>query len=384
MEDNEQNNDEQPGDNDNEKKIRFLRAALYFAFGAFVVLWMLLFLNGCAPQRSAAGDGGDKKVSQLANNRVVLYCSVDEVYAKPLIKQLEAKTGLRIDALFDTEATKTAGLANRIRAERDRVRADVFWSSALLQTLLMSDEGLLQPTNSPAANDLPAQFKGKDWVGVGARARLAMQSISKTAGVGGQAESVLSVSGNTLGLSAPTGISNPQFGTASDWATALSGRMGQKKTVQFFRDLKAQRVRILPGNGDVARAVADGDLHMGVTDSDDFLAQLARTHSATMPTVPDAVENCVLVPGAASILKGAPNPLGAQKLFDALVSAQNEKALTVAMPGVFSLRHLGDKANWQSGGIDFSFMKNAPRDDYAKWPTLWKELREPLNQIFAS
>lgn len=370
--------------NDNEKKIRFLRSALYFAFGAFVLLWTLMILQGCTPQTTTQGEASRTSGGQLANNRVVLYCSVDEVYAKPLIKQLESQTGLKIDALFDTEATKTAGLANRIRAERDRVRADVFWSSALLQTLLMSDEGLLEEYDSPAAKDVPASFKGKDWAGVGTRARVAMHDMRMASFDRNTPSMVVGVSGNTLDLGGPLGISNPQFGTASDWATALSGRLGEKKTLQFFRDLKKRGVRVLPGNGDVARAVADGQLVTGVTDSDDFLAQLKRSKKDFRPYQTVATNNAIMVPGAVSILKGSPNPEGAKKLFDAIVSAQNEKALIQQMPGVFSLRRLKDKANWQSGGVDFSFMMNAPPDDYAKWPATWRQIREPLNQIFAS
>src|SRR3712207_9430054 len=70
-----------------------------------VTLWLLLLLSGCNRQ------------SVPSTNRVVLYCSVDDVYARPIIKRLEAETGLRIDALYDTEATKTAGLGARLPAE---------------------------------------------------------------------------------------------------------------------------------------------------------------------------------------------------------------------------------------------------------------------------
>jgi hypothetical protein len=41
---NEQNNRNEQN-NKNEKRIRFLRTALYFSFGAFMVLWILAFLR---------------------------------------------------------------------------------------------------------------------------------------------------------------------------------------------------------------------------------------------------------------------------------------------------------------------------------------------------
>ena len=358
---------------DQEKKIRFLRAALYFSFGAFVVLWSLLAMGGCTPK------SGEKAATK--SNRVVLYCSVDEVYAKPLIQKLEAQTGLQIDALFDTEATKTAGLANRIRAERNRTRADVFWSSALLQTLLMSEEKLLAPYDSASARDLPSQFREKDWAGVGTRGRVLVHMPTWSYRLPPQSQDVLSSAWEGMPLFVNLGISNPQFGTASDWSTALSSRRGAASTLDWFGKLKKNHVKILPGNGDVARQVADNVLTYGVTDSDDFLNQQRnKKRSALFLTQKDNV----LIPGAVSILQNAPNPENAKKLFDAIASAQNETNLTKQMPGVFSLRRLKEKSNFQSGGVDFSFLMNAPRDDYAKWPATWRKIREPLNQIFAS
>ncbi len=316
--------------------------------------------------------------------RVVLYCSVDEVYAKPLIKKLEAKTGLKIDALFDTEATKTAGLANRIRAERGRPRCDVFWSSALLQTLLMSDEGVLETYDSPAARDLPARFRGRDWVSVGARARVVMASGStfKTK----SAVDLADYPANVIGKMPAVAFSNPQFGTASDWVTALTQRKGSQKVLAMFVKFKENEAGVLPGNGDVARAVADCSvsgcgLYYGISDSDDYLAQKREKKPVSLF---QTVKDNVLVPGAVSILKGAPNPENAKKLLDAIASEEGERALTSQMPGVFSLRGLDKKSNFQSGGVDFSFLMNAPRDDYSKWAKAWREIREPLHQIFAS
>jgi iron(III) transport system substrate-binding protein len=186
----------------------------------------------------------------------VLYCSVDEVYAKPIIRDLEKRTGLRIDALYDTEATKTAGLATRIRAERRRPQGDVFWSSALLQTLLLKREGLLQAYQSPSAKDIPAAFKDKDgmWTGLGVRARVIVFH-----------ETTWGRPPNTLsyllwhGFQNKVGISNPQFGTASDWVAALATRQGVAKTLNYFRALKKNGVRVLPGNSIVAEKVARGE-----------------------------------------------------------------------------------------------------------------------------
>src|SRR5689334_11540155 len=111
-------------------------------------LCFALVISGCNTASSPDGKTAIAPKTPISN-RVVLYCSVDDVYAKPIVAALEKKTGLDIEPLYDVEAAKTAGLANRIRAEKKRPRADVFWSSALLQTLLLQREGLLEKYVSP-------------------------------------------------------------------------------------------------------------------------------------------------------------------------------------------------------------------------------------------
>jgi iron(III) transport system substrate-binding protein len=343
-------------------KQQILRLSIFLFFTIFVGLWLGLFLSGCKSNAPASSN----------NNRVVLYCSVDSVFARPLIKKLEEKTGLQIDAIFDTEATKTAGLANKIRAEKQRPRADVFWSSALLQTLLMNEEGLLEDYKSPAAQDLPTHFRGEGWAGVGVRGRIIVGQ--RTAGKTEPQLFDLKSQGQKLDA-----ISNPQFGTASDWVTAYGARHGQEKTLDYFKLLKSKGVQILPGNGDVATFVAANKIKSGVTDTDDYLAQIEKS-KGDFYVVPTKTEN-VLVPGAVSILKNSPNPENARKLFDAIVSAENEAALVKEMPGVFSLRQMNDDPNWKSGKEDFSFLKNSPVDDYSQWPKIWQDIREPLNEV---
>ncbi|MDQ3812475.1 MAG: extracellular solute-binding protein, partial [Armatimonadota bacterium] len=271
-----------------------------------------------------------------ASNRVVLYCSVDDVYARPIIRDLEKRTGLRIDALYDTEAAKTAGLANRIRAERDRPRGDVFWSSALLQTLLLNREGLLQPYQSPAASNIPRAFRAADgaWTGLGARPRVIVYH-----------QSVKNPPRSLQDLLQPrfkdkVGISNPQFGTASDWVAALATRWGRAKTLNYFRALKKNGVRVLAGNSVVADKVHRGELLAGVTDSDDFLAQMRKTSDGIRVHKLSATgtADVVLIPGSVAVLAKAPHPQAARRLMDALLSAATEQQLVKQMPGVLPLR----------------------------------------------
>ena len=330
-----------------------------------------VIFSGCKPQSAPP------VASKIASNRVVLYCSVDDVYAKPIIKDLEKQTGLKIDVLYDTEAAKTAGLANKIRAEKNRPQGDVFWSSALLQTLLLNREGLLQPYVSPLAKDIPAAFKAKNgsWTGLGVRARLIVHHED----MDDKSPSVLAdlLDKRWRGK---VGISNPQFGTASDWASALAVRWGRDKTLNYFRSLRQNGVRILPGNSVVAAKVGRRELLAGVTDSDDFFAEWRRAETLSSDGLKYQVwkKEAVFICGSVAILRGAPHPENARKLVDALLRAETQ--LCQQMSGVYPLH---EKTTFTDNGRfgDVRAMRLLTPDDSAKWPAAWDEIREPLAEI---
>jgi len=67
---------------------------------------------------------------------------VDQVYAGPVLKRFEVQTGINVLPVYDVEAAKTTGLANRIIAEAGNPQADVYWSGEFAQTIsLETPEG---------------------------------------------------------------------------------------------------------------------------------------------------------------------------------------------------------------------------------------------------
>src|SRR5436305_8369867 len=106
--------------------------------------------------------------------RVVLYTSVDRPVAEPVIREFERRTGIKVDLPTDTEATKSAGLAARLQAERENPKADVWWGNEVFHTINLADAGVLAPYDSPSAADVPARFKdaGHRWTGSALRARV--------------------------------------------------------------------------------------------------------------------------------------------------------------------------------------------------------------------
>src|SRR4051794_4808317 len=110
---------------------------------------------------------------------VVLYTSIDEPIARPIVRDFEKATGDKVVLVTDAEATKSVGLAERVRAEKDRPQADVFWGNEPFLTINLAEEGLLQEYDSASAKDVPPRFKDPEhrWTGNALRARVIAQAM---------------------------------------------------------------------------------------------------------------------------------------------------------------------------------------------------------------
>ena len=84
-------------------------------------------------------------------NRVVVYCAQDQVYAEPIFRDFEKQTGIKIGAVYDSEAVKTVGLANRLLAERLHPQCDVFWGNEEMRARQLAAQDTFRQTNGWAA-----------------------------------------------------------------------------------------------------------------------------------------------------------------------------------------------------------------------------------------
>ena len=244
---------------------------------------------------------------------VVLYSSVDSDVLRPIIDRFTAQTGIKVLIVGDTEATKTTGLVQRLIAEKERPRADVWWSSEALGTVQLSRAGLLEPYTS-AGNETefsggwPKDQRGKlgDWYGFALRARVKVT----------QADAPPPVDGDVGKIA----VANPRFGTTRSHLAHVLWSAGAE---DYTNLLKAARpaIRVCDGNAAVVRAVAQGEARTGFTDYDDVLAGRRngwKLHfEPSGPTIPNTV----------AIIRGGPNAAAARQLFDFILSAETERAL---------------------------------------------------------
>src|SRR5437763_12069648 len=109
-----------------------------------------------------------------ASGEVVVYSSVDDIFARPICEQFQKETGITTKLVPDTEETKSTGLLNRLIAEKDRPRADVFWSGDPVRAAILKTKGVSAAYHSKQAEGLPERCSDPDghWTGLSARAKV--------------------------------------------------------------------------------------------------------------------------------------------------------------------------------------------------------------------
>ena len=165
-----------------------------------------------------AADAGDPQP-------VVVYTALDRGFSEPILEAFERKTGIDVKAAYDFESTKTIGLVNRIRAEKNRPRCDVFWNNEIVNTIRLKQEGLLQACNPPEAANYPKQFKDPDgfWYGFAARARVLIVN-TKLVKAGTEPKSIFDLT--DAKWKSKVGIAKPLFGTTASHVACLFASLG--------------------------------------------------------------------------------------------------------------------------------------------------------------
>lgn len=264
--------------------------------------------------------------TQSAERQVTVYVSTDRVFSEPVLREYERRSGVTVNAVYDTEETKSTGLANRLLAEKARPQADVFWSNEPVRTLVLKSRDVLAPYTSPSANGIPVVLVDPEgyWTGFSARIRVIAYNTTLVK----PDEAPRSV----FDLADPkwrgqVAIADPRFGSTSFHVAALYALAGEDRMDDFFRRLKANDVRIVDGNSVVRDLVARGEVKVGLTDTDDVNVALEDGQPIAM-VLPDRDGLGVpVMPNMVSLIANAPHPDEGRKLVDYLLSADVERQL---------------------------------------------------------
>jgi iron(III) transport system substrate-binding protein len=263
---------------------------------------------------------------QRGTHEVVVYTSVDQVFSEPIFQEFERQTGTTVRAVFDTEETKSTGVLNRIIAEAQSPRTDVFWSGDPVRPFLLVKRGLVEPYVSTNAASIPAAFKAPDgtWTGFAARARILLVNTARVPP--GEAPRSIRDLANPR-WKGQTAMANPLFGTTTMHIAALFAASGDEQAQAFLRDLRANEIRVASSNGEVKRLVVGGEVAFGLTDTDD--AHEALEHGAPVQAVypdEDGIGTLVM-PTTVVLIKGGPHPADGRRLIDFLLSPEVERRM---------------------------------------------------------
>jgi iron(III) transport system substrate-binding protein len=248
------------------------------------VLGALLFgmISGCTKK-------DDNKV-------LIIYTSQDQVYAEPILKEFSQQTGIEARAVYDSEAVKTVGLANRLLAERAHPQCDVFWNNEELRTRQLAAQNI---------------FRKKDpWRAFGSRSR---QIVVNTNHVPASfAPRTLSQLTNVT-WRGKLALAYPLFGTSATHFLAVRQAWGEARWMDWCRTLQANKPLLVDGNSMVVKLVGRGEAWIGLTDSDD----IAAGQREGLPIVALTLkEDGLSIPNTVAVIRDAPHPNSAQRFLE--------------------------------------------------------------------
>ena len=261
---------------------------------ALVTGLLLLLCGGC---------------NECVRREVIIYTSQDQEYAEPILKQFTKQTGIEVRAVYDSEAVKTVGLANRLLAEANHPQCDVWWSNEALRTRQLARRGVFD-TN---------------WIAeFGFRSRRIVINTNKLA-LASAPKSLAELT--AAGWRGKVALAYPMFGTTSAQFIALRRHWGVDRWERWCRALAANKPFLVDGNSVVVKMVGRGEAFVGLTDFDDIAAGQREGY----PIVAlDLNSDSLLIPNSVAVIRDAPHATEAKHLFDHLASGAVAERLIAA------------------------------------------------------
>lgn len=255
---------------------------------------------------------------------VTIYCSHDRSHSQQILDRFEKETGIVVDAVFDTEATKTVGLTERIRSEQKRPRCDVHWSNEPLRAVQLAQEGHYDTLPEGAGPGIDSRWRdaGNLWCGFAARARVVAvhpESLASAA-IPRSVKGLIDPS-----LSGKVVMADPRFGTTGSHLAILRVTLGAQRYRELLQGWKDNRIQIASSNSSSRDRVLSGEAWVGLTDTDDV--EVVRRRGASIGEGFLAEDGVILLPNVVAVVKGCPHPEEADELARWLLREEVEEWL---------------------------------------------------------
>lgn len=279
-------------------------------WGAFALLVFLFVPVGWAP---------------AADDRLVVYSGRAERLIKPVLDAFEAKTGIKV-ALLSSDTTE---LVNRLGAEGQRTRADVFITNEAGSLERARELGLLLPLDMKMIERvIPAPFRARDnaWIGLSGRLWILVYNTKQVKPT--EIRSILDLADprwkNKLALP-NAGSEYLQAGVS-----VIKALKGDGPTERFLAGLKDNAGRQVYGkSSQIVDAVAKGQAALGIVNHYYIYRHLAMQPEAPIaPLIPDQEEGgmgAIMNAAGVGVVRHTQHLEAAKKLVGFLMSQEGQK-----------------------------------------------------------
>jgi len=269
----------------------------------------------------------------LGAEQVVVYRSVKDLVARSVAERFEKETGIPVRLVPENRQAEGEELSDRLIAERDRPRADVFWTNDPVGAVILKSKGLSAPYESPNAKNLSKLCNDSEhhWTGFPDRAVIILYNKNVFSDPEEVPTSVLDMMNPRFHGKAC--IANPLFGITSMYAAALFEVLGADFADAFFNSLKTNKVAILSSTSEVRRRVATGEFAFGIADTDDFYTAVKEGEPVGALFPDQKTFGTLVIPNALVLLANAPNPEHGKRFIDFLLRPEIQKLLATSDAG---------------------------------------------------
>ena len=256
-----------------------------------------------------------------AQGEVVVYCSVQEEWCRPMVTAFEKTTGIKV-----LMTRKSSGeFYAQIKAEAANPKGDIWWGGTGDPHLQAAEELLTDPYVSPRLDEL------QDWAVRQARAAK-FRTVGIYAGALGYSYNTVELAKRKLpepkcwaDLAKPiykddVQVANPNSsGTSYTMLATLVQIMGEQKAFEFMKALHKNINQYTKSGAAPARAAATGESLIGITFQHDAVTQAV---GGAPVKIVSPCEGTGYEIGSMSIIKGARNLANARKWYDWALSPE--------------------------------------------------------------
>ncbi len=277
--------------------------------------------------------GSDKEKTEAApeskgSNELVIYSPNADDEVNKIIPAFEQATGIKVIL----QSMGSGDVLARIAAEKENPQADINWG-AISMGVLATTPDLWESYTSENEKNVPDAYKNTtgfftNYKLDGSAALLVNKDVFAKLGLDpekftGYKDLLWSELKGKIAMGDPT-ASSSAIAELTNMLLVMGEKPYDEKAWEFVEKFVAQLDgTILSSSSQIYKATADGEYAVGVTYENPAVTLLQDGATNLKLVYPD--EGAVWLPGAAAIVKNAPNMENAKKFIDFLISDEGQK-----------------------------------------------------------